>query len=122
MFDKTQTVTFLYNIYQINKPTKFICCLISGTLDVSGDQNSASNYVERLLTAYPYYTPPADLVADFNIALIRNCSAVAAERLENRGTVSVSHFKTYVFINFDFIQFKYEGLLFYFSKTQITYI
>uniref|UniRef100_A0A1B6C3U3 procollagen-proline 4-dioxygenase n=1 Tax=Clastoptera arizonana TaxID=38151 RepID=A0A1B6C3U3_9HEMI len=49
-----------------------------------GDQESSTKYMKQLLKTYPYYTPPPELVADFNIALMQNCSQVAAERMKAR--------------------------------------
>lgn len=46
-----------------------------------GNQDLSTSYLNELLDVYQFYTPPDEILFDYNLALKKNCSNVAVERL-----------------------------------------
>lgn len=67
-----------------------------------GDQDLSTSYLNKLLELYPFYTPPDEIVVDYNLALRKNCSEVAAVRLRKTKRL-ISEMTTEDLITFNLI-------------------
>ena len=54
-----------------------------------GNQDLSTSYLNELLDVYQFYTPPDEILFDYNLALKKNCSNVAVERLRKMKRVCI---------------------------------